>query len=395
MSCPPLDLAVTPAYRPAPHLLSGPGAFLTSDELTRYFEDFYTSLEFINTAPQMVFERLIGNLCVPVRAAIEKARQDSASKGSGAGITCLKETALAVLPPVVPAPADVEEEGWSTKQHVIRSCTVPDKCSTAEYTKAFLTTGEVYLSRFAIGLTSVRMSSFQSLIASASVTAPKVTGFNIKLSNYYRTPSANRFKRASCSWLELNNQDLDMQCGVWSHQVQQVWDEDEIFTPKNITHNITFSFPYAEAPQVLVWLKRMDVGSSADRSLRVLVSDITTVGFTLEVYPQPNTNICGLDVSWLACSVGRVGVAIGTFEVKKEINARARCEGNVAFQSGWFKTPPRVVVGITGFEIDKDISLGLSVRVVEVTGEGMKWRIDGGEDEDKMAAASGSFIAIE
>lgn len=38
MSYPALDLSVTPAYRPAPYLVSGPGAFLTADELTRYFE---------------------------------------------------------------------------------------------------------------------------------------------------------------------------------------------------------------------------------------------------------------------------------------------------------------------------------------------------------------------
>lgn len=134
---------------------------------------------------------------------------------------------------------------------MIRSCTVPENCTTAEYTKAFLTTGEVYLSRFAIGLTSVRLT-YGSLFTSASVTAPKDTGFNITLSNHYRNTYANRFRSESCSWLELNKQDLDMQCGVWSLPLQHLRDDDEIYT----THSITFPFPYAEAPQVLVWLKR-------------------------------------------------------------------------------------------------------------------------------------------
>lgn len=88
-------------------------------------------------------------------------------------------------------------------------------------------------------------------------------------------------------------------------------------------------------------------------------------------------------------------MAIGTFEVKKDINCRAWCEGNVTFKSAVFKTPPRVVIGITGFEIDKGLDLSLSVRVVEVTGERMKWRIDVSEDEKRIAAASGSFITIE
>lgn len=74
--------SVTPPYKPAPYLVWGPGAFLTSEELLRYFDglltpfrsvaswstndflDFYESLGCINTAPQMVFERLIGNVRV-------------------------------------------------------------------------------------------------------------------------------------------------------------------------------------------------------------------------------------------------------------------------------------------------------------------------------------------
>lgn len=228
-----------------------------------------------------------------------------------------------------------------------------------------------------------------SLVASASVTAPKDTGFNITLSNHYRNTSANRLKSESCSWLELNNQDLDMQCGVWS--LPHLRDDDEIYT----THNITFPFPYAEAPQVLAWLKRIHLMSWGNYSLQLRVLDITTLGFTLEVCRKPSPTISELDISWLACSVGRVGVAIGTFEIKQEINSRARCEGYVAFQRGWFKTPPRVVVGITGIKVAGGIPSGLSVRVVEVAGEGMKWRIDGGEDKKLIATVGGSFIAME
>lgn len=88
MSYAPPDLSVTPPYRPAPYLIPGPGAFLTSEELTQYFEgwlgptsyptyestdaflDFYSSLEYVNTAPQIVFDRLIGNVHVFPTAAI-------------------------------------------------------------------------------------------------------------------------------------------------------------------------------------------------------------------------------------------------------------------------------------------------------------------------------------
>lgn len=120
---------------------------------------------------------------------------------------------------------------------------------------------------FAIGLTSVRMACLHHLIESASITAPKDTGFNITFSNHYPTTLANHFTSPSCSWLELNNQDLDMLCGVWRLPVKHKWDKNEISTTDNITHNITFPFPYAEALQVLVWLKHIRLWSSADRSL--------------------------------------------------------------------------------------------------------------------------------
>lgn len=182
-----------------------------------------------------------------------------------------------------------------------------------------------------------------------------------------------------------------MQCGVWSLPLPNMWEDGiKICT----THNISFPFRYGEAPQVLVWLKQIRLHSRLERSLRLQVSNITAVGFTLEVNFPFTSNIHALDVSWLACSVGRPGVTIGTFDVEEEITARARCEGYVAFQREWFKAPPRVIVGITEFAIDNKDLFSLSVRVVEVTTEGMKWRIDGGEDE-KIAAARGSFIALE
>lgn len=104
---------------------------------TKVFLDFHASLKFVNTAPQMVFERLIGNvrilhcgdqcftdngqLSVSMHAAIAKLQQAATGEALQVGIRCLEMPAPAIptptaLTPVILAPAvaaltNVEQEG--------------------------------------------------------------------------------------------------------------------------------------------------------------------------------------------------------------------------------------------------------------------------------------------
>lgn len=63
----------------------------------------------------------------------------------------------------------------------------------------------------------------------------------------------------------------------------------------------------------------------------------------------------------------------------------------MAFGTGLFKTTPRVIVGITGFHTDKDRDLDIAVEAVDVTSQGMKWRIDG-KGETDIESVECSFV---
>ncbi|KAL0636387.1 hypothetical protein Q9L58_004637 [Maublancomyces gigas] len=367
----PPDPNVIPPYRPAPYLVSGPGAFLTHEELMLAFEDFHASLQFVNIAPQMVFERLIGNLRVPVNAAIERARLSSA-RDSGARKTCLAIPAPAIpaptaLPPAILAPAilhaiTVDEEVHQTPLQVIRSFSAEDGGDASAFpcTKTFSTAGEAFLSRFTIGLTSFKIRNSARLIISARITTPEDNGISVTLSNTEAGGYCTDLKSVSCSLLELSEWAVDMQCGA--------------------------------SPGLSV-VSGLHLAPFVGRSLRVWVDEITSCSYTLRVYSQATSTIQDVEISWLAYSDERPDLTIGGFE-GNWVPGQMSCEGYLAFKRGCFNAPPRVVVGMTGFKTDESRDLYLSVEVVQVTREGMKWRFDGGQERN-IKSATGSFIAFE
>lgn len=272
----------------------------------------------------------------------------------------------------------------------MEDCAEWDASSAFEYTKAFLTTGQVHLSRFAIALTSFNLANSAQLIASASVTTPEDTGFSVTLSNVGHPGYSSRLKSASCNWLELGDQAPDMQCGVWSLPDSHGSNQPEEYI-------ITFPMRYNRTPRVRVWMRGLHMSPSLDRSLKLDVREITAVGFTLRVTCRSSA-IRSLEISWFACPDWRLGVESGTFSTgdnnSADGNLLTKFEGYVAFHQGGFTAPPRIAVGMTAFEIAKEYHLCLSVQVLEVTCDGMKWRIDGGE-HGKITSASASFIALE
>lgn len=271
----------------------------------------------------------------------------------------------------------------------MQDCAEWDASSAFACTKAYSTEGKADLSKFAIALTSFHMSDGAELIVSASISTPEDTGFSIVLTNAEPSGYSSRLKSASCSLLEIGKYAPDIQCGEWtSHESQK---NGGILLTKS--ERITFPMVYDGTPQVLVWLRGLDLSPMPDRTLHIGVGTINRLGFTLAFnYQKPHT-IRNVEISWLACSAKRSDVRIGTFSTG-DMSGRTKCDGYVAFESGRFQAPPTVAVGITFFDIDKRYDLSLFLEVVEVTSEGMKWRIKGGEG-GTITSASGSFIAFE
>lgn len=189
-----------------------------------------------------------------------------------------------------------------------------------------------------------------------------------------------------------------MQCGDWSLLASS----GSNLSQKSTAHVIMFPMQYEKSPKVLVWLRGLQIYDTHDRALTLEKSDTSDWGFTIQA---KNLNFHGAEISWLAYSIPRLGMTIGTFHAGRmsswdggidnyDDSPWASYDGYVAFQGCYFRTAPRVAVGFTGFEMDKRSPLCLSVQVVQVTREGMKWRIDAGKD-GLIKYASCSFIAIE
>lgn len=342
---------------------------------------------------------------MPVRAAIDEARQVSA-RAASADVVSPEGMRDPAYPCAILVEGDVPLDcGWhdSAEQtsevllatnHVIRSFHSDDgqwdDSPRTNCTKAFYTTSPPDVSRIALALTSFHCRKLNVGIASASVTTPHSAGYSVtlsSLSNGWRSV----LESTSCSGLQLDPSDTDLQCGTWSLPESHQWNNPQLST----TCGITFPVAYDHPPKVLVWVKNFFLGDTGDHSLRVLVSNITTVGFTLETTSLVEMSLYGAETTWLSCSADRPDVHFGTVQAQNGVLLadRTTSKGNVAFQTGLFMTTPQVVVGITGFHTNKECDLHIAVEAVEVTSQGMKWRVDGKGDTD-ITSVECSFVVL-
>lgn len=268
--------------------------------------------------------------------------------------------------------------------HVIRSFSV--NSSSSVRTKEFPTVGKVDLSRFIVALTSFNIPADVQVDVSASITTPVDTGFTVSLSDTSISPASTGVDSATCSWIELGAHAADMQCG----SLRRNDNPDADLLKRTTTHQVSFPMTYSEPPQVVVWLRGLHLSPSDQRTVKLQVVQIYNWGFNLEVICGTAANPHDVEISWLACLAG---VTTGDF-AGGNVSGVTKCEGYFAFKAGRFETPPRVVAGLTGFGNNKQVAFSLAVRVVQVTCEGVKWRIDGGPD-GHFGFAKGSFIAFE
>lgn len=267
-------------------------------------------------------------------------------------------------------------------------------------TNAIPSAGTSDTSRIALALTSFHMCQTNSHIVLASTASPHTSESSIRISDCSKISLGNPDSRfsgvfagdllnASCSWLELDVSDSDLQCGE-----TRVFDFlDRSHTQLSTTYNITFPHAYDEPPQVLVWLKYLGPDSGMDPSIRLVASNITAVGFTLLVKTPMEAYEVDGGITWLACSTGRPDVWFGKFQAEDRERDRMVCKGNVSFQTGLFKSTPRVIVGISGFHTDRARKLCIAVEAVEVASEGMKWQVAGMGNQD-IDSVECSFIVL-
>lgn len=254
-------------------------------------------------------------------------------------------------------------------------------------TKIFPTAGKVDLSRFITALTSFQLSACPWLYVLASLTTPEITGFSMTISGTSASGSSDGLESASGACINLDKCAVDMQCGMSSARVAKGSSQSKIF--------VSFPMKYDETPQVLLWLGGLQMSCIADNAIEVEVEDPCPEGFTLQV-TTPGSSVTSANISWLAYPVQKPGVIIGTFRVEATgcVGLGRKDSGYVAFPPGWFKELPRVAVAITSVGVHGGCGVSLSVKVVNVTSEGMEWRMIA-HRKGTYKSAVASFIAVE
>lgn len=276
--------------------------------------------------------------------------------------------------------------------HVIRSFDSRDglwDATRTECKKRFSASRTPDKSRIAMCLTAFYISKEDAIIASVWVHSCVDNSFSASIGSRSEALKG-KLKYASCSWIELDPADDSIDCGTWSLSEDHVW----VCPKPAATGFISFSKPYTDPPQVVLWLKNLCLEKHHNRSIHAYTSNISRSNFALHIDSLAGQNLYGAVVSWIAFPTGMAGVETGYFESQGSTSDPTLRTGNVKFKQGHFTAPPRVVAGISRFQSGNTQDVHIELKTFDVTKEGMKWRFDGGYDTN-IDCAGASFIAIE
>lgn len=145
-------------------------------------------------------------------------------------------------------------------------------------------------------------------------------------------------------------------------------------THGSATRRITFGRPFQSAPNVLTWISGLDLHIKSGKAA-CSASKIDEDGFTLTV---GNTHGAAswTSITWIAVAADSC-YALGVYKKDSQANEdRDVQRGHCSFPAGLFRTPPKVLVAFSAFDIngsDKNPLLETSAR--NVTTEGFTWRV--------------------
>lgn len=196
----------------------------------------------------------------------------------------------------------------------------------------------------------------------------------------------------SCGWLEIAPNDPDFQFG--SYSTLEDHPKDQALRHK--TRNITFPRPYAEPPQVVVWIAGFNTSIKQNCRIRTFVTEITRTGFTIHIATWEDTILYFGMATWVAYTSTKCGIASGHFSTMGNSlvgQHQEKSTGFVQFGVGVFKHPPRVIVALNSFDLNCKRVMRLAVKASSITAAGMFLDLETWNDSI-VSSASASYIAL-
>ncbi|KAJ2922956.1 hypothetical protein H1R20_g14125, partial [Candolleomyces eurysporus] len=243
---------------------------------------------------------------------------------------------------------------------------------------------------FFIGLRYIDLGTH---IPSMGVKAYVEESFNQHTCKIGPCPAANTLFNGGLDWL-VTDITPEFQMGVLDTAELPHMPNPPVAGIGNVVHKIEFKKPYPATPKVIVCLTGFETSSSTRCSLKAYATDIDRRGFTLNITTGSNeVRILFATVNWIAVAEDLPSIAVGGFSTENETQGNLSNGGRVEF-GRWFKRPPKVFIGLNGFDCSGRTNMRLNTKVEEIQVDGMRWKFEPWADT-ALGSASAAFLAIE
>jgi hypothetical protein len=207
-------------------------------------------------------------------------------------------------------------------------------------------------------------------------------------------PAANTLFNGGLDWF-VTDITPELQMGVFDTATLPHMPNPPVPGIGNVVQRIEFKKPYPATPKVMVCLTGFGTNSSTRYSLKAYATDIDRRGFTLNITTGSNeVRMLFATVNWLAVAEDLPSIAVGSFSTENNSTQGSSSNGGRLDFGRWFKRPPKVLVGLNGFDGAVGWNMRLNIKVEEIQVDGMGWKFETWADT-VLGSASAAFLAIE
>ncbi|KAK5019790.1 hypothetical protein BJ546DRAFT_1000012 [Cryomyces antarcticus] len=253
----------------------------------------------------------------------------------------------------------------------------------------------------AAGFSGLDLSCEKPIRANLVADSIKPSSFKITIETW----ADSVLHAASATWIEHKANARDCHFGQFDTRDVDAAPKGAAGTPASMTaprketsKEIAFHTPFREAPQVVCWLNRIDMGSGDDANYRInaYATNVTARSFVAHIDTWGDSVLNGAAMCWIAFPRNKACVASGTFstsDVRSWSNPRPKNTARATFPKRAFAKPPTVLVALNSLDMAGNSDLRIRASADEVTSEGFRWHLDTWDDST-LYAAEASWIAL-
>lgn len=158
-----------------------------------------------------------------------------------------------------------------------------------------------------------------------------------------------------------------------------------------------FPKPFAEPPEVVCWLNRLDLSSGRDYDykIRAFADEINKKSFLAHLSTWDNGRMPGAALCWIAFPKGKRNCesgGFGTNDIRKRTSPRQSTTAVVKFKKR-FEWPPTIIAAINMIDAAGNADLRIKLVISQVCKEGFRWTFETWDDST-LYAASAQWIAL-